>query len=56
MEKFREEQDYSRNPTSGCAMFSVQLLPKDKEEQECHICCEPLDEYGECPKYKCWIR
>lgn len=55
MEKFIEEQDNSRNPTSGCAMFSVQLLPKDKEE-ECHICCEPLDEYGECPKYKCWIR
>ena len=32
MEKLKEQQDKFDNPTSGCAMFSVQLLPKDEEE------------------------
>ena len=53
MEKLKEEQNKFRNPTSGCAMFSVQLLPKDKEEELCVYCDMPLKE---CTGYKCWIR
>ena len=53
MEKLKEQQDKFNNPTSGCAMFSVQLLPKDKEEELCEYCDMPLKE---CTGYKCWIR
>ena len=24
------------------------------DETECHICCSPLNNYGQCPVYKCW--
>ena len=52
MEKLKEQQDKFNNPTSGCAMFSVQLLPKDAKN-----CASMVDEpLEECKQYKCWIR